>query len=302
MADESAPEDGKEMTGGQVTGVMDVALAQTERLQMQYRTAGDPQGIPVLLLHGGFASSRWWEPLAAIMPQEVRLIAPDLRGCGGSAQSEAGYTIAEQAEDVAAFVEALGLRNFTLVGHALGAAIAVEYAVTYGGKTDALMLLAPPPLVGVETPPEGVEAFAQMRTDHALLREAMTLLAPHFASESPKAFARLVEDAAGMAPAAFVAGARALADWNRLADAHILSLPTLLVWGDQDPVVDRQSVMRTLVSLPGAENLDIMHGVGHAPMLDDPLGLAERIVEFVTEAAVSNFAEIRRTILSSTLE
>ena len=96
-------------------------------------------------------------------------------------------------------------------------------------------------------------------------------------------FETLVDDAQDMAPAAFVDVARSLSQWNRFADARQLTLPTLLVWGDQDVIVDREATTRTLIAIPGANNLEVMHGVGHSPMLEAPQRLAEIYVNFITQ-------------------
>jgi pimeloyl-ACP methyl ester carboxylesterase len=93
----------------------------------------------------------------------------------------------------------------------------------------------------------------------------------------------LVDDASQMAPAAFTAVAESLGRWNRFGDAVRLTRPTLLVWGDQDEVVSRDAVTRTLIAIPGATSLEILHGVGHSPMIEAPLTLAEKIVDFIAE-------------------
>jgi len=273
---------------------------ETGRLRMTWRESGDPNGPPLLLLHGAFATSRWWEPLAGILPSEFRLIAPDLRGCGGTGSARAerpntGYEIESQCDDLTAFVDALGLSSFTLVAHGGTSAIAVEYTLSHPDSVERLVLISPAPLEGIETPREALDALDAMREDRTLLERGIVLLAPATAAQEPEFFATLVEDAAQMDPAAFSANALSLAHWNRGADARLLTLPSLIIWGDRDPIVDRTAAMHMLVSLPGAENLDIMRGVGHSPMLDDPLGLAERIVDFVTSDD-SDFAAVRASV------
>ena len=69
----------------------------TERLRFYYRTHGDPMGVPMLLLHGSHAGSRWWQPLFEVLPDDIYAVAPDLRGCGESGKTETGYAIQEQA-------------------------------------------------------------------------------------------------------------------------------------------------------------------------------------------------------------
>ncbi len=264
----------------------------TPRLTFHYRTHGDADGLPMLLLHGSFASSRWWEPFFAILPDEIYAIAPDLRGCDSSSPSEpsdSGYEIHEQAEDVAAFIEALGLEDFDLVGHSSGGAIALEYALTHPGRARSLILVDGAPIEGVFTPLEGYQLLEQMREDRGLLSQALSSLMPSTppptmtAEEFHDFFETLVDDAAGMAPAAFTAVARALDHWNRFEEARYLSLPTLLLWGALDTLVDRDSTTRMLIAIPGAANLEVLAGVGHSPMIESPVALAERIIDFITE-------------------
>ena len=273
----------------------------TPRLTFHYRTHGDVDGLPMLLLHGSFASSRWWEPFFAILPDEIYAIAPDLRGCGGSRPSEPsdeGYEIHEQAADVAAFVDALGLEDFDLVGHSSGGAIGIEYALTQPGRARSLILVDSAPVEGAFTPLEGYQLLEQMRTDRDLLSQALSSLMPSTppptmtAQEFQLFFETLVDDAAGMAPAAFTAVARGLDRWNRFEEARYLSLPTLLLWGALDTLVDRDSTTRMLIAIPGAANLEVLAGVGHCPMIESPAALAERIIDFITEDFVG-FEEAR---------
>lgn len=250
---------------------------------MAYRRQGTQGGFPLLLLHGSFASSRWWQPVLDLLPEEFDAVAPDLRGSGATEKPASGYSIESQTEDLELFVDALALRGFCLVAHSSACAIAIEYVLRNPETALSLLLIAPPPLTGAITPDEGLLALEQMRVDFDLLFEAMTLLAPQSALAEDKLFREIVEDAQGMASAAFTGNAIALGEWNRSAEARLLTLPTLIVWGDQDPIVSRADVTRLLVSLPGALNLDVLHGVGHSPMLDAPLALTERIVDFATD-------------------
>ena len=263
----------------------------TPRMTFSCRTWGTDDGIPVLLLHGSYGTSRWWEGFAAALPEEIYSIAPDLRGCGGSSKTDSGYSIAEQAEDVASLARALGWDDFHLVAHSSSGAIAVEYALNHPGHLSTLMLVDTVPVEGVFTPIDGYMILEQMRSDRALLAQAMALLMPRVAAAAQRGeaaeaalFATLVDDALGMAPAAFVDVARSLSQWNRFADARQLTLPTLLVWGDQDVIVDREATTRTLIAIPGANNLEVMHGVGHSPMLEAQRRLAEIYVNFITQA------------------
>jgi branched-chain amino acid transport system permease protein len=267
-------------------------IIDTPRMTFHYRSHGDPEGLPMLLLHGSFASSRWWVPFMDLLPNEILAIAPDLRGCGQSERTgdESAYAITEQAADLHAFVEAMDLRGFDLVAHSSAAAIAVEYTLTHPDGPATLTLVDPVPVEGIFTPVDGVMALEQMKTDRALLEQGLIAMAPTFPRERTPGneadadfFAQLVEDAAGQAPAAFTATATALNQWNRFADAQALTLPAVIIWGDQDALVNRDAVTRTLIAIPGVNNLEVMRGVGHSPLIETPLRLAELIIDFVTQ-------------------
>jgi pimeloyl-ACP methyl ester carboxylesterase len=108
-----------------------------------------------------------------------------------------------------------------------------------------------------------------------------------------KYFNQLVEDAQQMAPAAFTAIADALNQWNRFGESRYLRLPTLLVWGDQDIIIDRDAMTRTLIAIPSANNLEVIRSIGHSPMIEAPAALAERLIDFMIED-YEEFDEVRR--------
>ena len=264
----------------------------TPRMTFHYRIHGDAAGLPMLLLHGSFASSRWWQPFMELLPDDILAIAPDLRGCGQSDRTgdDSAYAITEQAADLHAFVEAMQLSGFDLVAHSSAAAIAVEYALTHPDGPSSLALVDPAPVEGIFTPVDGIMALEQMKRDRALLEQGLIAMAPTYPRKRTPGneaaadfFAQLVEDAANQAPAAFTATASALNQWNRFADAQSLTLPAVIIWGDQDVIVNRDAVTRTLIAIPGANNLEVLRGVGHSPLIEAPLRLAELIIDFVTE-------------------
>ena len=262
---------------------------KTERITFNVRTSGSADGVPLLLLHGSHASSRWWEPFFAILPDSIHAIAPDLRGCGQSSHSQHGYEIGDQAADIAELVEELALSDFDLAGHGSGGAIAVEYALRHRQRLHSLILVDSVPIEGAFTPLQGLQLLSQMRHDRSLLRQALSALMPSAPPptmtepEFDAFFDLLVDDAAAMAPAAFTAVAEALGHWNRLDEAHRLTLPTLLLLGTEDIIVERDAATRSLLAIPGASNLEILRGIGHSPMIESPVVLAERIIEFITE-------------------
>ena len=251
------------------------------------RVGSGPQ--PILFVHGGFASSRWWRPVAELLPvDEFTCYLPDLCGCGRSRRPEdpASYRVEQQVADLAALIEQLDLNNLHLVGHSLGAAIALTYAATDPSRLRSLTLVSTPSPGGTPTPPEGYELLEQMRVDRGLLSQALASIMP---ARAPDAFfQQIVNDAQGQAPAAFTATAEALDQWRLPPEALAqLRLPVLLMWGDRDQIVERDGQTRLLLSIPGANNLEIFRGTGHSPMLERTEGFVEALLAFIGQ----DFAE-----------
>ncbi len=238
---------------------------------------------PVLFVHGSFATSRWWMPATAQLPTDAFTnYLVDLRGCGASDRPDdpAGYAVEQQARDLAAVLEGLELTGVHLVGHSLGAAIALTYATQHAHRLRSLTLVSTPSPAGTPTPPQGYALLEQMRDDHALLTQALASVMP---ARAPDAlFQRLVDDAAGQAPIAFTATAEALEGWRLAREPRErLRLPVLLMWGDRDQIVERKVQSDLLLSLPGANNLEVFQGCGHTPMLERTEGFAAALLDFI---------------------
>ncbi|WP_375058091.1 alpha/beta fold hydrolase [Zobellella sp. DQSA1] len=103
---------------------------------------GDPQGIPLVALHGWLDNAASFTLLAKLLPQ-VRLIAPDLAGHGLSDHRPAGqpYYIWDNLADVQALLDELGLKRVALLGHSMGAGIASLFAGAFPDRVSRLFLL-----------------------------------------------------------------------------------------------------------------------------------------------------------------
>lgn len=121
--------------------------------------ADDLDAPVVLAVHGITATHRSWPLVAAALPH-CRVVAPDLRGRGRSAALPAPYGLTGHAEDLEVLLDHLEVDTATVVGHSMGAFVAVALAARIGRRVRALVLvdgglpLVPPP--GVEPRPEGV--------------------------------------------------------------------------------------------------------------------------------------------------
>ncbi|HHU39543.1 MAG TPA: alpha/beta hydrolase [Propionibacterium sp.] len=102
----------------------------------------EPEGATatILAIHGITSSHRAWAPLARHLP-DVRVIAPDLRGRGGSRGLGGPYGMARHADDVAALLDELGVDRCVAVGHSMGGYVAVTLAHRHPGRVSRLVLV-----------------------------------------------------------------------------------------------------------------------------------------------------------------
>src|SRR5215470_1041803 len=97
------------MTTDQKPIAIDSRFADLSGVRLQYLFAG--KGDPVLLLHGYAQNSHMWRPLIAELAKSRTVIAPDLRGFGGSSKPPGGYDKKTMAQDIHALAAALGLKR-----------------------------------------------------------------------------------------------------------------------------------------------------------------------------------------------
>jgi pimeloyl-ACP methyl ester carboxylesterase len=114
-------------------------------LNVESRGAG---GTPVLFVHSFAGDLSHWSAQLEHLKVARRALAFDLSGHGKSPGAVGAYSIHELAKDVGAVADAQALERFVLVGHSLGAQVAVEYAARHPRRVAALGLVDAPPAPG----------------------------------------------------------------------------------------------------------------------------------------------------------
>src|SRR4051812_3850475 len=193
-------------------------------LRVHYEEAGSGRNV-LVLVHGNFASSRWWQRVFDRLPRGFRAYAMDLRGCGQTESRSGGYSIPRLSTDVGAFVDALDLPAFHLVGHSLGGAVALDFALRRPERVRSLALVAPSPAGGLAAMRNGSSPSARMLrsvssdalsmfamrqayrmhgalgTKRLMLRDALAKMMPG-ATLDAAVFEALLDDAARLRPEA----------------------------------------------------------------------------------------------------
>jgi pimeloyl-ACP methyl ester carboxylesterase len=107
------------------------------------------EGPSVVLLHGFGDTGDMWEPLAAKLAKDHKVIVPDLRGMGLSAHPETGYTKKNQALDIVGVLDALKVQKADLVTHDIGNMVGYALAVQFPRRiTKWVVIDAPLPGIG----------------------------------------------------------------------------------------------------------------------------------------------------------
>lgn len=122
------------MTDVTQVSLKDVSLAVAE-------WSGPATGRAVVCIHGLTANHTCWASVADVLSPAHRLIAYDLRGRGESGKPEHGYSLAHHNEDLLGLLDHFELEKVALVGHSLGAHIAVRFAATHPERVAKLVLV-----------------------------------------------------------------------------------------------------------------------------------------------------------------
>ncbi len=99
------------------------------------------EGRTILCVHGLTANCRCWDTMASALAPRFELVAPDLRGRGLSEKPAIGYDVEQHGRDLAAVIENMGIRRPVLMGHSLGALIALAFAARRPEQTAGLVLI-----------------------------------------------------------------------------------------------------------------------------------------------------------------
>ncbi|NDJ77811.1 MAG: alpha/beta fold hydrolase [Chloroflexi bacterium] len=102
------------------------------------------RGRPVILVHGWLGSWRYWIPAMQQLSMKYRTYALDLWGFGDSGKDVQHFGFASQVALLDAFMEKMGIAKVALVGHGLGAAVAIRYATQHPDRVPRLMVVCPP--------------------------------------------------------------------------------------------------------------------------------------------------------------
>jgi pimeloyl-ACP methyl ester carboxylesterase len=268
-------------------------FVDVEGVSVHYQEAGDPTNPPLLLLHG-FASSTlvWSRVFLKLADAGFRVIVPDLLGYGYTGKPRNGeYTITGQAKLIIGLLQVLGIDQARIVGSSYGGAVAASCALDYPERVERLVL------VGAVNN-NGPLQFKLMRVfgskvvgdvisplligSRRLLRRRMKRVYDRhkWVLDEDRVRARHLPLRASSTQRAIINTVRRW-DADRIShDAHLISQPTLILWGDNDPEIPLADGKRLHNEIAGSR-LVVFNNCGHLPHEE----YADSFVELVTEFA-----------------
>jgi 3-oxoadipate enol-lactonase len=240
-------------------------------------------GPPVLLLHGLGTNSDLWSDVVPLLVPRHRVLRLDLRGFGRSdAPADTPYSLGVWARDVQALLEARKASPAIVVGHGLGASVALELALDFpqpargnvvvSGSASVTPLAAPTVRQHMELAErQGMAAVA------ALARQ--TIAAPARAD----LFERYQQALMLVKPASYARSARALMQADLSERVSDVAKPTLVVVGQQDAVAPVAQSREIEEAVSGAR-LSVLPGIGHLVPWEAPQELARLVSDFAASA------------------
>jgi 2-hydroxymuconate-semialdehyde hydrolase len=246
------------------------------------------EGPPVLLLHGFPTSSILWRREAWLLAQRMRVIAPDLLGYGASDKpDEADLSEPAQIEYVLELLDGLGIRELAVVGHDLGGALAQMLALDGGVEVRALVLLDAACFDAWPTEPaRRIQAVPPRgQTSQAVENAVRQTFARGVAHQSrlPEETVRSYLRPWLANPAALFRAARAITGKGlagRDAELADLDLPTLVIWGEDDPFLSADLPERLGEAILGSA-VALLPGCSHFVTEDAPQTVGPLIYEYL---------------------
>lgn len=224
------------------------------------------RGRPIIFLHDWVGSWRYWIPCMQATSMSFRAYALDLWGFGDTGKNPGYYSIEQQAGLLGEFVTNLGIGKIAIVGHGLGAVVAMLYTARHQTAVDRVMAIGFPASEG------SINARMHMNTpselaDWLLGRSPVTEAAY---MEAPKADAKAI--------------LLSLTSLQRIDLGGLpkkVGLPLLLVHGGNDPAIETPDSNR-LAQLPESAHFILLEGMGHFPMFEDPSKFNRLLIDFLS--------------------
>jgi len=249
-------------------------VARNETIKIYWESVG--QGPAVLLIAGQRMTVDGWWATIPVLARSFRVIAFDHRDTGRSSRVPWAYSVSQMAEDALAVLDATGEQRAHVYGVSLGGLVAQELTIRHPDRVQALVLGATTAggLTASLPAPLAMTFFARAVTMGT--EEAEWAAVPYTYSEATRRFHpdRIAANIAHRVDPptdslAYIHQAAAVATHTTYGRLHKLSVPTLVVHGEEDLVVPPVNAVQLADRIPGAR-LRLWPDAGHLYIIDEP--------------------------------
>jgi 3-oxoadipate enol-lactonase len=257
--------------------------------RIHYEAFGRRSAPAVLMIQGLGADKHGWDMQRFVLARRYRVIAFDNRGAGRSDKPFGVYSIEQMADDAVAVLDDAGVDAAHVVGASMGGAISQLMAVRHPARVLSLTLAC----TACRHQPwrrELLERWAQTALERGM--GSMTNEAARWVM-APRSFRRLVPAfgwlgplAMGRPPHSFVAQVRAIlaADERLAEELYTITVPTLVIVGNQDILTPRGDSEEIADRIPGAE-LVVISGAAHGFMVEHASTFNKILQDFLRRAS-----------------
>ena len=255
-------------------------------VRLHYAQRGDPTGEAIVFLHGYSDSWFSFSRVLSLLSPSYHAFALTQRGQGDSDKPECCYAPNDFAADADGFMDALGIDEATLVGASTGALFAQRVALSYPRRISRLILIAP------QTPAHENEAISGLREEVQALEDPVPSEFVREFQEStiyhpvPQEFLDTAVSESLKLPAHvwrdYMEQAVLSVDRDYVGELREIRAPTLILWGEQDPLFPREEQERLAQAIPGA-TLKVYPESGHAAHWERPEWVVRDLEAFMKE-------------------
>jgi pimeloyl-ACP methyl ester carboxylesterase len=248
-------------------------------IAVSWIASGDPTGVPVVLLHAWAESLRAFDRLRGSLPTSVYALAWDQRGHGDADRPAGGYSLREAADDVVAFLDAMGLTRAVLLGSSSGGYVAQQVAVDHPARVAGLVLVgAPRSLRGRPPFADDVDNLRDP-VDPAWVRASLEWF-PRVQSVPDWYLDDRVADGARVPAHVWRAALSGLSGAVPPTESAPITAPALVIWGTEDPLLPRAEQEALCAALPDCRFL-AYPATGHLVLWEQPGRVAADLADFV---------------------
>lgn len=260
----------------------DRVVELSNRVTIPYFEKGSETGIPLILLHGLADSWHVFERIFSYLPDAIHTFALTQRGHGDASRPETGYGTEDFESDLVAFMDALHIGKAVILGASSGGFVAKRFAVNHPERTLGLILLGAPSSFRDNPVIQGTwnTTISKLKdpVDPAFVRDFASGTLPK--SVSQDFFEMMIRENQKVPARVWIRTCEGLLEEGFPGELAKIKAPTLLLWGDQDSVLERQD-QEIQVEVMENARLIVHQGAGHMMYCEEPDRVASDIIAFV---------------------